>query len=113
MKLSEQLHQIHVSGDVGNYLDGFAEQAEALENAKPKIKMTKELPSECGKCYWCRYGDNSDIEIVYVVESPFKSPSNLFSIVRHHGLLRCDIVGGYYAKVDKSMFEFEGGVDHA
>jgi hypothetical protein len=103
MKLSERLSQMHDSGDVGNYLGGFAEMAEVLEDAKPKIKMTKTLPGEEGWYYWSE-GVGHEVEI-YDVELRCGS---LFIDRGDSGYLRVNLMGGYWAKVDQSMFEFEG-----
>ena len=70
---------------------------------KPKIKMTKTLPSDEGYYYY-RPDYSDDVEIVYVEISPL---SERMVIVRPH-CGNIPVNSGYWAKVDESMFEFEG-----
>jgi hypothetical protein len=103
MKLSQKLKLEHDSGDCGGYLEGFAEMAEALENSKPKIKMTKTLPSEAGQYYYSPNTHLGNIKILTLSEGreagDFITDSSWFA--------RASELRGYWAKVDESMFEFE------
>ena len=104
MKLSQKLKLEHDSGDCGESLEGFAEMAEALENSKPKIKMTKKLPSEAGQYYWSLNG--AYIELQDVENCMINK--HLCCYRAESGILSIEKMGGYWAKVDESMFEFEG-----
>ena len=71
---------------------------------KPKIKMTKELPTEAGEHFFSCYGSFDNIQMVDV-------DSELGRFVGYVGdfsLGPVDVIGGYWAKVDKDQFEFEG-----
>jgi len=100
MKLSQKLKLVHDSGDCGGYLEGFTEMAEALENSKPKIKMTKTLPCEAGYYYWASGYPGSPVTIIFC--------HNDGDVKSDNGYSDAADVGGYWAKVDESMFEFEG-----
>ena len=52
MKLSEELNQIHMSGDAGLMLEGFSERAKALEDAVEVFKeMISDYKDACDE--WC------------------------------------------------------------
>ena len=105
MKLSQKLKLTHDSGDCGGYLEGLAEMAEELENARPKIKMTKTLPTEIGQYYFSQF---ASFEIIHIAEITRDSYTG--HMLAEIDNFKCSAVhhGGYWAKVDHSMFEFEG-----
>lgn len=72
-----------------------------------KIRMTKELPTEVGFYYWCGE-DKQDIEIVEVESSKLHNGGALYVDCCEAGLVDADRLGGYWAKVEKGQFEFEG-----
>ena len=75
----------------------------AIEYSKPKIKMTKALPSEAGQYYWSEgRGFEVDISDVFLIAG------SLFIDRGESGNFRVGLMGGYWAKVEESMFEFEG-----
>jgi hypothetical protein len=74
-----------------------------MNEVKPKIKMTKTLPSEAGQYFWSEgRGFEVDISDVFLIVG------SLFIDRGESGNFRVELMGGYWAKVDQSMFEFEG-----
>lgn len=67
-----------------------------------KIKMTKALPAEAGLYYWSE-GQGQEIEIVEV--DVFRGWLAVDRI--ESGYFTVSRLGGYWAKVDQSIFEFE------
>jgi hypothetical protein len=106
MKLSQKLRLEHDSGDCGGYLEGFAEMAEALENAKPKIKMAKALPADVGQYYWAHFSGDIPQLVEAVWPEFITDPSEPVPVFV--GVISVESMGGYWAKVEQSMFEFEG-----
>lgn len=104
MGLSDRLRDAHESGDCGGYLDGLAEMAEALEGAKPKIKMTKALPTESGWYYYAVV--EGMLPRVVFVDDELQREGNIIN--GRAQMIHIGSVGGYWAKVDESMFAFEG-----
>lgn len=98
MKLSDKLRHDNESGDFDRALEGYAEEAEKLENAEPKIKMKKALPTEDGNYYWSMGKDdfpeigNIGKDGEFYIDDKYYTPS---------------LLGGYWAKADISNFEFE------
>lgn len=76
-----------------------------MSEVNPKIKMTKALPSGIGRYYWSYSGGEIDI---LMVENCSKSVKILGCDLGESGILSTEELGGYWAKVDQSMFEFEG-----
>jgi hypothetical protein len=73
-----------------------------MNEIQPKIKMTKTLPTDFSMYLWCE-GSGGEMVSTYVFMYP-DGPK-----VAHNGdLVYCRDLGGYWAKVDQSMFEFEG-----
>lgn len=70
------------------------------------IKMTKELPTEAGYYYFC--GEEHDFEIVEVESSRLHNGGALYVDCHEAGLVDVERLGGYWAKVDKDQFDFEG-----
>ena len=71
-------------------------------DTKPKIEMTKELPSEEGFYYWSA-DSSKEVEGVHVrwMRYSYRPPR---LVVGNDAVVS---MGGYWAKVDQSMFEFE------
>lgn len=70
---------------------------------KPKIKMTKTLPSDPGQYYWSE-GSGFEVDISDV----FFIAGSLFIDRGEGGNFRVELMGGYWAKVEQDQFEFEG-----
>lgn len=72
------------------------------------IKMTKELPTDAGLYLWSKSGLADDIESVSVcfTENPISQQKDFYSSTMRYGVVRCSVIGGYWAKVDKDQFEF-------
>jgi len=60
MKLSEELNQIHMSGDAGLMLEGFSERAKSLEDALHFSRMALMDIIE---------DDENDIELYYIKQA--------------------------------------------
>jgi hypothetical protein len=91
-----------VKGLEVNYIGsdgGYA--AIEMANEKPKIKMTKTLPSDVGQYYYC-LDRNFSVNIVDVE----KGLNGLYC--NNRAVINVARMDGYWAKVDESMFEFEG-----
>ena len=81
-----------------------ANEKVAIDYSKPKIKMTKTLPAEVGKYYYSPNTHVGNIKILTLSEGreagDFITDSSWFAIASE--------LRGYWAKVEESMFEFEG-----
>lgn len=65
------------------------------------ITLTKELPTEEGCYFWCKSKDSELVEVVVVL--------NNVSLVAIRGVTTfASFAGGYWAKVEKEHFIFEG-----
>jgi hypothetical protein len=88
-----------------NYIgsdSGYA--AIEIPDEKPKIKMTKTLPTEAGFYYNIHsWGDS-----VQIAEIELRGAGLICFIGDNSCGIGVGDVGGYWAKVDQSMFEFEG-----
>lgn len=66
---------------------------------KPKVKLTKTLPSENGFYYWAP--DASVLPVIGEIDSQGDFyEEGQFVVARE--------MGGYWAKVEQDQFEFEG-----
>ena len=65
-----------------------------------KIQLTKKLPTEPGQYYWSE-GSGFDVDISDV----FFIAGSLFIDRGEGGNFRVELMGGYWAPVDQSMFE--------
>ena len=76
-----------------------------MNEIQPKIKMAKTLPSEAGRYYFAE-SEGHCTKIVDVYATGGASGSLIFCEGHKYGSV--GLTGGYWAKVDESMFEFEG-----
>lgn len=78
--------------------------------AQPKINMTRELPSEEGLYFWCDDMNSAEYSMntIPVINTITHGKAGLLAHLRDGKIEFPSIIGGYWAKVDKSMFEFEG-----
>jgi hypothetical protein len=91
------------------------ESTEFWNEMPRKIKLTKTLPSEVGRYFWC--SDDIDLMIVDVTYSKYSyDKENIgqdaeFLVSEDHnemGHIRVELMGGYWAKVEQDQFELEG-----
>jgi hypothetical protein len=91
--------EVNYIGDDGGYA------AIEIPDEKPKIKMTRTLPTEVGQYYFSQF---ASLEIIHIAEITRDSYTG--HMIAEIGGCKLSTVhhGGYWAKVDESMFEFEG-----
>ena len=74
---------------------------------KPKIKLTKTLPTEEGFYYWSSPHKSSPV-ILYMCFFDGDGDTDELCSQDFEDYLSASTLGGYWAKVDQSMFEIEG-----
>lgn len=72
---------------------------------KPRVKLTKTLPSGEGSYYWDEFGSREP-RIVSVERCPVNA--SLFAHKAGGDYEAVSNMGGYWAKVEQDQFEFEG-----
>ena len=88
---------------VEHFLDGKHAAVEVPEE-KPKIKMTKERPSESGWYFYTLI--EGMLPVTVFVDDQLQREGNMIN--GRAQMIDVADIGGYWAKVDQSMFEFEG-----
>ena len=96
---------MHALNDDGFRVTGSKASIEHFKSlCEPKIKMAKTLPDEVGLYYYSPNTHIGNIKILTLSESrqagDFITDSSWFA--------RASELRGYWARVDQSMFEFEG-----
>lgn len=98
----------HALNDEGFRLKGSKESVEHFKMlCAPKIKMTKTLPTEGGWYYYAGFKECQPVPVF--VDRELQREGNIIN--GRAQMISAASTGGYWSKVDQSMFEFEDKTD--
>ena len=86
----------------GRHMESYA--AVEVPAEKPKIKMTKTLPSECGWYFYTLI--EGMLPVTVFVDDQLQREGNMIN--GRAQMIDVGDIGGYWAKVEQDQFEFEG-----